>query len=77
MTNVPCVGLLPTREFVPGALSNVQGVCGASLAPLLPAIPGGAQFPPTYLLGLWSAISLEKSHMRPREEARTFSLANL
>lgn len=77
MTNVPCVGLLPTRESVPGALSNVQGVCGASLAPLLPAIPGGAQFPPTHLLGLWSAISLEKSHMRPREEARTFSLANL
>lgn len=32
---------------------------------------------PTHLLGLWSAISLEKSHMRPREEARTFSLANL
>lgn len=75
MTNVPCVGLLPTHEYVPGALSNVFVVPAWPHCFLLSL--GEPSSLPTHLLGLWSAISREKSHVRPREEATTFSLADL
>lgn len=66
MTNVPCLGLPLTHEFVPRGLSNVRGGCGASLALLS---LWGSRLPPRPSPGLRPAVSGEKSHVRPREDA--------